>query len=271
MLVTEESVFGDVSEVGGDAANGKVHFGQLVSGGGILLPIDGDIPFVPVMVFDEFDGLHEHAAGAAAGVVDFAFVGFDHFGDEVDDAFGGVKFAFALAFCQGEFAEEIFVDAAHDVLLLVAESVDVVDGVEQGGEFTHVEVEAGVVVVGQRAFEGGIALFDGEEGGVYFEGDVGLFGVVFEEAPAGDFGEIEYVFHGVEVHHVEVFVFAFGFEFVATFFEFVAGEFEENEAEHDVFVFGWFDGASEFVGGVPERFFDGNNFIFFSHEMVSVC
>jgi hypothetical protein len=88
-----------------------------------------------------------------------------------------------------------------------------------------------------------VALFDSEEGGIYFEGNVGLFGVVF----------------------------AFGFELVATFFEFVTGAFEENKAEHDVFVFGGFDGAAEFVGGVPEGFFDGNDFIFFSHEMVSDC
>lgn len=116
-----------------------------------------------------------------------------------------------------------------------------------------------------------VVLFDGEESGVYFEGDVGLFGVVFEEAPAGDLGKVEHVFHDVEFYHIEVFVFAFGFEFVSTFFELVAGEFEKNEAEYDVFVFRGFDGAAEFVGGVPEGFFDGNDFIFFSHDTVSDC
>jgi hypothetical protein len=59
--------------------------------------------------------LHEHAAGAAAGIVDAAFVGGEHLDEEADDALRGVELAAFLALGAGELAEEVFVDAAEDV------------------------------------------------------------------------------------------------------------------------------------------------------------
>ena len=43
--------------------------------------------------FDEFLRLHEHAARAAAGIVDAAFVGSEHLDKEADDALRGVELA----------------------------------------------------------------------------------------------------------------------------------------------------------------------------------
>ena len=48
--------------VGGEAAHGQVHLGQLVGGGGELLSVDGDVLGVAVVAADELEGLHEHAA-----------------------------------------------------------------------------------------------------------------------------------------------------------------------------------------------------------------
>ena len=58
----EKGVGGDFHEVGGEAAHGEVHLGQLVGGGGELLPVDGDVLGVAVVAADELEGLHEHAA-----------------------------------------------------------------------------------------------------------------------------------------------------------------------------------------------------------------
>jgi len=60
--------------------------------------------------------LDEHAAGPAAGVKDAAFVRFYHFDEELDDGLRSVKLAalFSLGGC--ELAEEVFVDAAENVL-----------------------------------------------------------------------------------------------------------------------------------------------------------
>lgn len=56
MLVLEKGVGGDFHEVGGEAAHGEVHLGQLVGGGGELLPVDGDVLGVAVVAADELEG-----------------------------------------------------------------------------------------------------------------------------------------------------------------------------------------------------------------------
>ena len=257
VLILEEGVGGDFAEVGGEPAHGEVHLGQLVGGGGELLPVDGDVLLVAVVAFDKFDGLDEHAAGAAAGVVDLAFVGLDHFGDEIDDALRGVELAPELALGGGELAEEVFIDPADGVLLLVLDGVDVVDGIDEGGELADIEPEAGEVVVGQGALERGIAFLDVGEGGVDFYRDVALLGMLLDVGPAPGFRQVEDILHGVELHHVEVVLLALGHELGPSLLELVGDELEEDQREDDVLVLRRLDGAAKLVGGVPEGFFEG--------------
>ena len=63
----------------------------------------------------ELDRLDEHAGGAAAGVVDAAFVGFEHLDEQPDDAAGGVELAAFSSLGEGELLEEVLVDPAKDV------------------------------------------------------------------------------------------------------------------------------------------------------------
>ena len=93
-----------------DAAHREVHLGEPPGCVVALLPVNGDVADTPAMLFDELLGLHEHAAGAAAGVIDAALVGFQHLYKQPDDGAGRVKFAAALALGAGEAAEEIFID-----------------------------------------------------------------------------------------------------------------------------------------------------------------
>lgn len=257
VLILEEGIGGDVPEVGGEPAHGEVHLGQLVGGGGEFLPVDGDVLFAAVVAFDKLDRLHEHAARAAAGVVDLAFVGLDHFGDEIDDALGGVELAPELALGGGEFAEEVFIDPADGVLFLVLDGVDVVDGIDEGGELAAIEPEAGEVVVGQGALERGIALLDVGEGGVDLEGDVALLGLLLDVGPAGRLRQVEDILHGVELDHVEVVLLALGHELGPALLELVGDELEEDQREDDVLIFRGLDGAAQLGGGVPERFLEG--------------
>ena len=85
-----------------------------------LLPVDGDVADPAAVAFDEFLGLHEHAAGAAARVVDAALVGLQHLDQHAHDRARRIELAAALALGAGEAAEEVFVDAAENVLGLVA-------------------------------------------------------------------------------------------------------------------------------------------------------
>jgi hypothetical protein len=77
-------------------------------------------PDLAAVLQHEALALHEEAARAAAGVVHAALEGFEHFDDQADDALGRVELAAALAGGNREFAEEVFVDVAEDVLGVAA-------------------------------------------------------------------------------------------------------------------------------------------------------
>ena len=145
------------ADVGVDAAHREVHLGEPPRRVVDLLPVDGDVADPPAVAFDEFLRLHEHAAGAAAGVVDAALVGFEHLDQHAHDRAGRVELAAALAFGAGEPAEEIFVDAAEDVLRLVARLAhrDAGDQVDQLAQH-HLVERGAVVVLGQHALEAGV-------------------------------------------------------------------------------------------------------------------
>ena len=103
---------------------------------------------------DELHRLHEHARGAAAGVVHPAAVGLEHLDQQLDHAARRVELAAFLALCAGELREEVLVDAAEHVLGtagLVADP-DVADHVDQLAEALLVERGAGVVL-GQYALQ----------------------------------------------------------------------------------------------------------------------
>lgn len=79
-----------------------------------------------LMFGNEAGALDEHAAGTAGGIEDAAVVWLEDFDEEADDAGRCVELAAFLAFGAGEFAEEIFVDAAKGVAI---------DGGRDFGEF----------------------------------------------------------------------------------------------------------------------------------------
>ena len=68
------------------------------------------------MRLDELLAADEHAARAAAGIVDAALVGREHFHQHAHHPRGRVELAAALALGAGEAREEVFVDAAKGVL-----------------------------------------------------------------------------------------------------------------------------------------------------------
>jgi hypothetical protein len=115
MEVAAEGVGVLRAEVGLDAADGEVHHGEAAGGGVALLAVDADVAELAAVGFDEFFRLHEHAAGAAGGVVDAALVGGEHLDEAAHDAGRGVELAAVLALGAGEAGEEIFVHAAEQI------------------------------------------------------------------------------------------------------------------------------------------------------------
>ena len=200
MEVAAEGVGVLGAEVGLDAAQGEVHHGEAAGGGVALLAVDADVADPAAVGFDEFLRLHEHAAGAAAGIVDAALVGREHFDEEAHDAVRRVELAAVLAFGAGELGEEVFVDAAENVLgaIRFVAQADGADEVDEFAEAVLVERRAGVVF-GQHAFEARVVALDGDHGVVHDLADGRLLGAVLEMRPAGVRGHPEDVFGAVFV------------------------------------------------------------------------
>src|SRR6266508_1588730 len=102
-------------------------------------------PSLAAVGFDEFFGLHEHAAGTAAGIVNAAFVRSEHLDEETHDALRRIELTAFLAFGAGELAEKVFVDAAQDIfraICFIAEA-DGADEIDEFAEAVFVERGAG--------------------------------------------------------------------------------------------------------------------------------
>src|SRR5690606_5680357 len=90
-LVLVEAAFVVPADVGIDAAHRQVHLAQPPGGVVALLSVDGDVPDAAAVLHHELFRLHEHTAGAAAGVVDAAGVGLQHFHQHAHHRARGVE------------------------------------------------------------------------------------------------------------------------------------------------------------------------------------
>ena len=114
-LVLVEATLVVPADVGVDTAHREVHLGKPPGRVVALLPVNGDVADAPAVFLDELLGLDEHAAGAAAGVIDAALVGLQHLDQQPDDGAGRVELAAALALGAGEAAEEVLIDPSENV------------------------------------------------------------------------------------------------------------------------------------------------------------
>lgn len=217
--VVEKRICVVFAEVRIDAADGHVHFCHFPGVGVGLLSVNAYIVAVAAVILYELDALHEHAAGAAARVIDaFAFARLEDAHDGFHDACGGVEFAALDAFVACELRDAVFVGAAEQILACLGVAhVHVAEHIDHVAEYTLVEV-GGRVVLGKYAFECLVVLLDFDHRLVENLADFGGMGGFRDFGPAGVLRNKEDVFAHV---FVKVFfkAFAFGDEFVVAFFE----------------------------------------------------
>jgi len=243
------------------AADGEIHLREPPGRVFRLLAVDRDVGLgiaaIAVAIgvcADELHRLHEHAGGAAAGVVHPAAVGLQHLDQQLDHAALRVEFAAFLALGAGELREEVFVDAAEHVLgaaRLVAD-LDVADHVDEPAEARLVERGAGVVL-GQHALDRGVVALDAGHGIVHELSDGGLAGLGFQVRPAGlgrhpEDGERAVLVRVLGVGAARL----LGDELGVLLLEGVGDVLEKDEAKDDVLVFGRVHRAAQGVGHLPE-------------------
>jgi len=209
---------------------------------------------LPFACADELHRLHEHARGAAAGVVHAAAVGLEHLDEELDHAARRVELAALLALGARELRDEVLVNAAEHVLgpaRLVAH-LDVADQVDELAEPRLVERGARVVL-GQHTLERRVVALDAGHRVVDELADRGLLRLRLQVRPAclGRHPE-----DGERTVLVRVFGIGtlrlLGDELGVLLLEGVGDVLQEDQAEDDVLVLGGVHRAAQGVGHLPE-------------------
>ena len=243
-----------VVNVGVDAADGQVHLGQPPRGVVRLLAVDADVAQPAAVGLHELLRLDEHAAGAAAGVVDAAAVGGQHLHQQPDDRGGRVELAALLALGAGELRQEVLVDAAEDVLRPAGRvpQADVADQVDELAEALLVQVGPGVLL-GQHALERRVVALDGRHGVVdrLADGRLPRFGP--QPRPARLRRHPEDVGRPILIGVFGVGpLVAFRLQRRVALLEGVGDVLEEDEAQDDVLVLGGVHVVAQRVGRGPE-------------------
>ena len=144
---------------------------------------------MPPWALHELLGLHEHATGAAAGIVDAPLVRREHLHQHPHHGPGRVELPALLALGVGELPEEILVDLAQHVLCLVLRpEANGGDEVDQFAELARLELGPGKPLV-QDALERWVVLFDGHQRIIDPLADVRLLGLIPDAAPIGRWRE----------------------------------------------------------------------------------
>ena len=203
---------------------------------------------------DELDRLHEHAGGAATGVIDPSLIRLQHLDQQLDHAARGVELAALFAFGTGKLRQKVFVNAAQHVLgpgLCVAD-LDIADEINELAEPLLVERRAGVVF-GQHILEHRVVALNAGHGGIDELADRGLPRLGLEVCPACLGRHPENVLGAVLVRVLGVGALGpFGFETGVRLLEGVGYVFQEDETENDMLILRSVHAAAERVGHTPE-------------------
>ena len=256
MLVVVERIGRLLAQITGNATDGEVHLRQFVGCIRILLAIDGDIFPVAVVCLDELHALHEHTARTAARVVYLSTVGLDYFGNQIHDGLGRIVFAFSLALGNCELAQEIFVNAANQVVFLILEGINLANHIEQARQFGAVESQTRIIVAGQGSPQGGIILLDLRQSRIDFDGNVVLLGILNQIVPAADFVQIENIPGIIEHRLIHKGRLAVGNQLITSLYKAVVCIFEEYQTQHHMFVLRRLHRPPQFVGRFPQSLLD---------------
>ena len=270
VLVAVEGIGRLLAQVAVHAADGQVHRHQPPGGRVGLLPVDGDVAELAAVALDELLALHEHAARAAARVVDLALVRCQHLDQHLHDRGRRVVLPCPLAFRQGELAQEVLVDLAQHIAgVLPGAKADGRDQVDQLAQLAGLQLGAAETLV-QDALQARVVGLDGVQRHVDAGANVELLGVGADRLPACRPRHPEAVDHRVVVallggirpvigvRQIEVvgFVGERKRQLVAALVEGVADVLQEDQAEHDVLVLGRIHRRAQLVGRRPEGFLE---------------
>ena len=208
-----------------------------------------------MVTFNEFVRLHEHAAGAAARVIDDPLVRLDELGDKLNDAGGRVELAVLLRAADGERLQEVLIHAPDKVFLVIALLADLGDLIYERLNGALGCAERGEQAQRQSALKRGVCFLRLTHGIVDDGGDRVVARMVNKVGPPCEFGQIEHVDRVVERRLLEERrdVAVLLDELLAAIIKLVAGELQEYEADDSVAVLLHAADASKRDAAVPQH------------------
>ena len=254
VAVVEEGIGVILAQVGFNAADGQIHLRHLPGGGVGVLTEHGNPVDIAAVVLNEPGRLHEHAAAAAAGVVDPAVIGLQNLHQRAHHAGGGVEFPGELALLLGKFGQAVFIGAAQDVLAVaVLHHLNVGEQVHHFTQTALVQLRPGKIL-GQNVLEALVFLLDAAHGLVDDRADFRGMRRGRDHLPAGVLRHKEDVLGGVFVL-VLLEAVAFFHQCIVLGFETVGNVFEEDQTQHHGLVFRGVHIATQHAGRIPDLFF----------------
>ena len=192
--VVEEGIGAELAQVSLNPPDGQVHLGHLPGGGVGVLAKDGNPVDVAPVIFNEFGGLDEHAAAAAAGVIDPAIKGLQDLHQGAHHAGGGIEFTGQLALLLGESGQAVFIGAAQNVLAVaLLHHLNIGEQVHHISQAALVQLRPGKVL-GQDVLEALVLRFNAAHGLINDGADLRGVGRCSNHAPTGIFRDKEDVF-----------------------------------------------------------------------------
>ena len=187
MKVICEGVGVIIAEIRVHAADRHIDLCHLPGVRVCLLPIDGKRPAPPAMGLKKFRALDEHAAAAAAWVINAAVLeGLQDFNQRPHDAARGIEFTAALAFLRGKLSDAVFIGPPQKILIVFrAFHVQIVgEQVHDLAQHFFVQVRAGIDL-GKHALQRLVLILDGTHGVIQHFTDLRGVGVLRNILPAG--------------------------------------------------------------------------------------
>ena len=265
VAIVKERVRIKLAEVGFNTANGKIHLRHLPCGRVGVLTKDGNLVDVAAVVFDEFCGLNEHTARAAAWVINTPIERLQYFNKCTHNTRGSIELTGKLAFLFGKLGETVFVCTTENVL-----AIPMLDHLNVGEEINHfaktplVQLRTGKVLR-KNIFEALVFFLNTAHCIINHRANFRRVSGSSNRAPSCILRDKEDVFGCV---FILVFFKSIAFfnQFLVLCLEAIRNVFQKNQSENDRLIFGCVDVPARDASRVPDLFFKADIACISSHS-----
>ena len=257
------------AEVRLNAANGQVHLCHLPCGRIRILAINGNVADIAAVVLYKFCGLHEHAAGSAAGIIYAALIWFQHLNQGTYYAGRRKEFSAALAFLLSKHRKTILISTAQDIFLTaVLDHLNICEKIHDIAEPALIQFRTGKVLR-QYILQTFVFFLDGTHGVINHSSDFRRMGFRCNFTPSRPSRYKEDTFRSILINILFKSI-AFLDKLLVLVIKPIRYIFQENQSQNNILIFRCIHVAAKHAGCIPYLFFKADiGCILFRHHSSS--